>query len=386
MIHLILSLDYELFGNGAGDVRRDMIEPTERILAICERHGAKLTIMFEVAEYWAFQRAEEDGTLELDYSPAKAMRKQAQDALARGHDVQLHLHPQWIGARRHAGGKVAYWQLKFERSRLADLPGGLGDKNDLLSITGALCQGKSTLQEMLRPVDPDYRCTAFRAGGFYAQPSSNVIAGMREAGLIVDSSVVKGLHLKHPRTLDYRNAPAGHGYWWTTGEDLAQRGDEASGVIEMPVHSRMRPYFWNFKWTKLRTTLKRRRIENDGSHRSLPAEERSTPRLATVLKGLFSYHAMNTDFCKLSSSDMWDSVQRVMSGPKDEDQVVPLVMIGHCKDFWNDKHLDAFLDRVKSCPRFGKDVTFGSMSSALRQIQESREVKTTAGLPNAEAA
>ena len=51
MIPLILSLDYEIFGNGAGDVIRDVIEPTQRMLRICDRHGAKMTIMFEVGEY-----------------------------------------------------------------------------------------------------------------------------------------------------------------------------------------------------------------------------------------------------------------------------------------------------------------------------------------------
>ncbi len=34
MLHLILSPDYGVFGNGSGDVRRDMIEPIDRLLSL----------------------------------------------------------------------------------------------------------------------------------------------------------------------------------------------------------------------------------------------------------------------------------------------------------------------------------------------------------------
>ena len=35
---LLLTLDYEIFGNGSGDVRQHMVEPTERMARICERY------------------------------------------------------------------------------------------------------------------------------------------------------------------------------------------------------------------------------------------------------------------------------------------------------------------------------------------------------------
>lgn len=50
LIHFVSSLDYEIFGNGSGDMMRDVIQPTNRLLDICDRHNAKMTIMFEVGE------------------------------------------------------------------------------------------------------------------------------------------------------------------------------------------------------------------------------------------------------------------------------------------------------------------------------------------------
>lgn len=57
-------------------------------------------------------------------------------------DVQLHLHPQWIGATYDKGA----WRLNNACWRLADLPGGLGHRDDLASITGALHAGKQSLE------------------------------------------------------------------------------------------------------------------------------------------------------------------------------------------------------------------------------------------------
>ena len=48
---------------------RDVVDPTRRLLDICERHGVKMTIMFEVGEYWAFERHEDQLRRDLGYSP-----------------------------------------------------------------------------------------------------------------------------------------------------------------------------------------------------------------------------------------------------------------------------------------------------------------------------
>ena len=118
MIHLILSLDYEIFGSGSGDVRQDMIEPTRRLLTLCGRYSAKLSIMLEVGEYWAMKKAEETGSLHLDYSPSQQIEEQIQYAVRCGHDVQLHLHPWWIGATFEDNK----WRLCPQYIRISDLP------------------------------------------------------------------------------------------------------------------------------------------------------------------------------------------------------------------------------------------------------------------------
>jgi len=368
LIHLILSLDYEIFGNGAGDVMRDVIEPTSRILNICDRYGAKLTIMFEVAEYWAFKQMED--RLDVGYSPAKAMEEQAREAIRRGHDVQLHLHPQWIGAELDG----CLWRLKIGQWCIADLPHGLGDRGDEYSIMGALSKGKQTLEQILRPINSTYQCIAFRAGGFNIQPSLKVIPAMKAVGLLIDSSIVQGLYKRSSvGHCDFRGAVSNHGYWWTTEDDVCLSGPKGEHILEFPVYSKMRSYIANFRWSKLRTTLKRRKIESRYPSAINQARGiRSTTSLMEVLMKLGSMHPVNVDFCKLSAQSMVKAVEEVLrknnNTNNDVGRTVPLVLIGHSKDFWNDKHLDSFLSAMQRYSDSNGGIKFSTFSEVAEKI------------------
>jgi hypothetical protein len=326
-----------------------VVYPTSRLLDICERHDAKMTIMFEVGEYWAFERYDDRLRRELGYSPYGTMKTQMTEAIKRGHDVQLHLHPQWICAE-HDGG---VWQLHDSYWRLADLPDGLGSEEQGTSITGALHRGKRTLDDVLKPVKTDYECACFRAGGFYAQPSRDIIRAMKRVGLRADSSVVKGYRTNLPFAVDYSGVETSEAAWWTTDAELTEKGTPGENILELPVSSRMEPYWNSFKPAKLRAALRRRQIERahhkgHGNGNGIS----SVPSLQAVLKKMLTRHASTFDFCKLSCRDMVRRIEEYTGGPEQ-----PVVMIGHSKDFVNDRQLDRFLAWL-SRNRMIRSVTF----------------------------
>ena len=49
---VIFSIDYEVFGNGTGDVRQHVVDPTERMTRIAERYDLPLVIFFELEDTW----------------------------------------------------------------------------------------------------------------------------------------------------------------------------------------------------------------------------------------------------------------------------------------------------------------------------------------------
>lgn len=364
MIHLVLSLDYEIFGNGSGDVRRDITEPTRRLLTLCDAHGAKLSIFLEVGEYWAMRQAEQAGTLRLGYSPSGEIEEQLREAVRRGHDVQLHLHPWWIGAAFEENR----WRLCPQYLRITDLPHGLGSPDDPLSVVGVLHAGKSTLEALLQPVSPDYECLAYRAAMFWGQPSRELITAMKAVGLVADSSVVSGLHETAPVRTDYRQAPSSTGCWWTSEDDIGRPGPAGEHIAEFPVCSEMRPYLCNFKWNKLRTSLQRRRMERENLHgHGMMEARKSRDSLGTLLRKLGTRQPLKYDFCKLSAQDMIRRLRQIAEADQDEgagDRAV--VMLGHSKDFWNDRHLDTFLRFVKE--RCRDTVRFSTLADCARAV------------------
>ena len=48
MKSLVLTLDYELYGNGSGNVFQHIIAPTEKILQLADKYNAKITIFLKL--------------------------------------------------------------------------------------------------------------------------------------------------------------------------------------------------------------------------------------------------------------------------------------------------------------------------------------------------
>ena len=81
---LVLSVDYEIYGNGSGDVRQHVVEPAHRMAAIAEKYGVPLVIFFELEECLAFERHAAALQRHLGCDPAALMRDQARDLVRRG--------------------------------------------------------------------------------------------------------------------------------------------------------------------------------------------------------------------------------------------------------------------------------------------------------------
>ena len=116
------------------------------------------------------------------------MRYQLQDAINRGHDVQLHLHPHWIDTT-YSNGKF-YPSQKYSLNDYRDN----AYPND---ISGIVEQGVNFLNNICKPVNEDYRCIAFRAGGYNLSPSTaRILNALWENGIRIESSIAKGLSIQ----------------------------------------------------------------------------------------------------------------------------------------------------------------------------------------------
>jgi hypothetical protein len=216
---ILYSADYELYlGENFLPEVEVLVEPTTALLAACERMRVPLTLFCDVACLWRYRD-------EGDDSFPEAVEAQLKGALGRGHDVQAHIHPHWLHARRENGR----WHAPPDTFAL----GALEDPAPLLA------RAKAYLEELLQPVDPSYSCIAFRAGCYGIQPGfQRLFAALRETGYEVDSSIVPGLVLRNEISrVDFR------GWRWPEKSGLVY------DVYEVPIATaRFGPPDALFRW------------------------------------------------------------------------------------------------------------------------------------------
>lgn len=338
-IDLIFTLDYEIHGNGSGDFENWAYLPTSQMLDIFDAYGAKLTIMAEMGHYWAMKKYKEFFSKEINL-----FELQLKNAVERGHDVQLHFHPQWIDAKFEDGS----WHLDFSRKTIERLCYNYDEAYLYLKM------GKDELQNLLTPVNPQYKCVCFRAGYFQMQPSESIIKAMEDVGFLSDSSVSKGIKANDKlRVLDYSSAVSKYRPWKISKHDVC-KSDESGKIYEFPILTERHLI------SKIINKISKLIIKNKKKNIS----EIISDLMSQFSKGKHTEHIrLNSDWIKFILSKSWDYadfcredhldllkyVKMVISNcEKNNDfSYVPIVFIGHSKDFFFSNHLSLFLEACK---------------------------------------
>jgi len=219
---LLLTFDYEIWlGRNFLTPEKVLFEPTEQVMAICDSLSAHATFFPDVCSVWAHRNAGLHGY-------ADKFESQMIQALTEGHDVQLHLHPHWLKSE-HVNDE---WLISTDKMYLHEL--GFEGENS----AGRLIQrGINYLDDLLRPVSPEYKCIAFRAAGLALQPNErDVIKALYSNGIKVDTSITKGLKMKIDTIInDYSRVPRRAN--WLMNEEYGIETEAPNGIFEIPVIS-----------------------------------------------------------------------------------------------------------------------------------------------------
>lgn len=349
--HIVLSVDYEIFGNGAGDVRQHVVDPTERMARLCEKYGAPLTVFFEVEEFLQFEKHRDALVAALGYDPAALIRQQIISLAKAGHDIQLHLHPQWHRAECRDG----QWRLNPEKATVDSL------FETQEEVANYIAERKLVIEKMLAEAGGrQQKVTVYRAGAFAAQPAQRLLVALAENDFIIDSSVVKGLtRTKAHDCLDYRNAPSAKEPW-RVSRDVIQR-DPSGPIWEVPIYSRMSRRFQQL-------TVRRLRAKFSGN---IPKAQQHdmVQQLGlgrnpfTILKFLFQPIPIKLDFHNQSPRTLLNWIKSAATSENGGPDVV--VLIGHTKEHTDDRAFEKFLALAKA-ERGLKVAGFGEIAEMLR--------------------
>jgi hypothetical protein len=313
MIECILTLDYEIYGDGGGSLKGSIYEPAEKLRAVLRKWDARCVVFVEVAELEIVGSERADPAIKL-------IERQLCEFHREGFEIGLHLHPQWYNARYQDD----HWKLDYGEYNLCRLPPERIDQIIDRSI--------EYLRKALRT--PGYSPFSFRAGNWLMQPADSVARILARYGIKVDSSVFKG-GVQHQHQLDYRRS-CKNGYYWRFSED-ANVPDHQGVLLEIPTFTKMVPI-----WKML--TAKRLGLQKMKPAKDVPRQF----KLSRLRDFARIRHPMKLDFCRLTASEMIRIFDQEMKQEKINPSILrPIVAIGHTKDLIDVETIESFLAYLK---------------------------------------
>ena len=328
-IDCIFTIDYEIYGNGEGSLQDLVFEPARELLRIFQKHEAKLVFFVEVSELEMIERAGADEAV-------GRVKQQVRECYHSGHEVALHLHPQWYNARRESGR----WVLDYQEYNLCTLP---RERIDEIVTRGIDYLRNAVGDNTFGPV-------SFRAGNWLFQPTATAANVLAAHGIKIDSSVFKG-GLQHKQSLDYRRARR-NGDYWLFGDDV-NVPDPAGAMFEIPIHTEMVP-FWRMV-TKKRVGLQKKGYSAGQSGKARFARMRDFARLL---------HPLKFDFCRMTFDELVGMTERVIAQHRRSNTYKPMVAIGHTKDLVDFDTVEKFLSYLSE-----KDVSVNTLEGAYQRCQ-----------------
>ncbi|MFO1497470.1 MAG: hypothetical protein U1G07_03565 [Verrucomicrobiota bacterium] len=347
MLTVIFTLDYEIHGDGSGCPHQLMVEPTSRMLQQFDRYGAKLTIMADIAEILRFKDYFEKSGRD-DFHSA-AILNQLRNAIRGGHDVQLHIHSSYFNATVQNGR----WLQDWREYNFAGLP--------VERMNWMVRQCKEFLESILRPVNPTYRCFAFRAANWSVSPSENVVPVLINNQIAIDTSVFKYGRRDGLVSFDYSTAHHPLLPWRADPSDIC-RPHVDSRLWEFPIYAQRR-------WVGAFLTPHRIYRAMVGRFHRI-ADAPGGPKIKTRKRAdrhwLLQKHAWKADFNQCSGRQLIRSLG-VAEREIEKGRHGPFVLIGHSKLFtrWNERSLDPFLKfvaRRQSRCVFGTFASYGRVA------------------------
>jgi len=231
-MHFILGLDYELFlGARPGSVERCLLEPTDLIAGVMEKHGFRFTLFVDAT--YLLQLQKYAGIYAKFAADLANIGGHLRRLVKKGHDVQLHIHPHWEDCTFDG----AEWHPRTERYRLHDFMGP--------EVRRIIHESKALLTDLA-----GCDIFAFRAGGWCLQPFTQIAQALHDEGIWLDSTVFTGGQSKdRQRWYDFTSAPDRSCWRFRADPNI----EDADGdFVEVPISAhRLSPlFFWGMALRK----------------------------------------------------------------------------------------------------------------------------------------
>jgi len=375
LIHLALTDDWEVRGDGSGDIAQIQFGAMQKLLQIFQNYGARTTFNAEVMQQLTFRRLQhkhaELGRL------ADTWDEHVRDAFRRGHDIQLHIHPQWSQAD-YVDGK---WKLAGDWS----LPNYSQD-----SAYSMLVESRNYLESLLRPVDDSYHCVSFRSGSSSIAPSEFALSVLARIGIVFDMSMIGGYYV-HTRNLqiDYTDCEESFLPFYPRMDDARRVSTKREPIICVPIFSFSLSRRWASRQTFAKVTARASRIfstaetsngqTNDYASQEWAEINQSSP-LARIydkaVKPSLSGKHMTADISLFDYSALKEMLAALRKRARSSGLAeLPVILANHSKDIKDFSHVERFVRDVAEA----EDIKFATLSDIAHKLTSNEFAIRTSG-------
>lgn len=352
MLHVCVTYDYELFLGGSDYSEYEvLVQPTDDLMDLYHRLGICVTFFVDVCSVIRYRE------LGMNDFP-NMVDEQLAKMLSYGHDVQLHIHSQWVNAT-HDSTK---WKWSEKEYQLGEMPidGCVKTRVEIVR------QGINYLEKLLQPQYPTYKVRAFRAGGYCLEPQKEILKLLYDCGIKVDSSAVYGsFYLRYPHYYDYRKMLSPVGYFFDPRMGLnAESSMNDFRMYEVPIGS-LKPLHRKLLYRKRYKKIHCGEMKGmyvSGNYRKSKIKEE-----IEILKGY-----MGGAYILTFDERTWDGMLEILdysirNQDIDNDEVY-IAIVGHPKLVTHDLLVNTELFLKNLQKKYGNRVEFNTMSDVVENM------------------
>lgn len=341
-IHVVLSDDWELYGDGSGDMRKIQFANMRQLRGIYEEAGLRASFNAEVMQQLYHEREGERHPRLREL--AREWRDVVCDTYSRGHDVQLHVHPQWHEARYVDG----QWLVQDDWTLGHHPPA---------RIRAMIATCKQYLENLLTRNAPDYRCVAFRAGAWALVPSEHVVPSLIDNGISLDVSIAPGLVKTGEVDVDYSRLGREFLPYYPQAIDARLTASAPQPLVCVPT--------FTFDYTpaqKMRDTLAQFGLRGQ-------AVQPLTLRFKSFVRSHTTSTRYVADLSALNLQQMHWMLQHIrQAAAASRAAEFPVVLTNHTKDLTNFEPIRAFAKLVAAA----EDISVITLAELASNIQSGR--------------
>ena len=354
---VLITDDWEIKGNGTGNVAELQYLPTLAMMNILEKYGATMTIMVEAAQQLVMRQFLHIPDIRIQ---SKIWDETVLLMKERGFDVQLHLHAQWT--------ESSYRDGHFHLSDKWNVALYTSEEQERL-----LTRAMDYLHGLLRGKFPDYRVCGFKAGSWGLQPEGDLMKIFRKLGFNVIMGPRDGLKVKELST-DYSGMEEKYLPYYPDDNDVTKMAEEAGPMAMIPLQPYAPDLLTFGRYLADQVINKFRFRDNTPYYHAQPIPDTvknlnplSGKELFTLSTRPYRTHlkigSQPFSYMKASFDTVIDRLDRF------DLERIPVLIESHTKQYHHYyRDIEKFIDYV--CNRYEANVEFGDVTTYSRELLE----------------